>query len=80
MCAVPKITPDILWPDDYYKKQYDAQEQIWKIDLASGKKDLLYEFAADKNFDVANLVLSQSEDYLVFTNRKDDYLYSLKLK
>ncbi|OGD31993.1 hypothetical protein A3C91_03695 [Candidatus Azambacteria bacterium RIFCSPHIGHO2_02_FULL_52_12] len=80
VCAVPKITPDILWPDDYYKKQYDAQEQIWKIDLASGKKDLLYEFAADKNFDVANLVLSQSEDYLVFTNRKDDYLYSLKLK
>lgn len=80
VCAAPKSAPDIVWPDDYYKGLYGAQEQVWKIDLGTGKKDLLYEFARDKNFDVVSPVLSPDGMYLAFTNKKDGYLYSLKLK
>ena len=36
ICAAPKETLDIIWPDDYYKN-YTAQEQIWEIGM-DGKK------------------------------------------
>ena len=80
VCAAPKTAPDIIWPDDYYKGLYDAQEQIWKIHLETGKQDLLYEFARDNNFDVVSPVLSPDGMYLAFVNKKDGHLYSLKVK
>ena len=79
ICAVPKETLDIVWPDDYYKKLYSAQEQIWKIGLDGKKKDMLYEFSTN-DFDATNLLLSGDENYLAFLNRKDGYVYSVKLK
>jgi len=79
VCAAPIIVPDIVWPDDYYKNLYNAQEQLWRINLVSGKKEMLYEFAAT-GFDAANLILSPQEDILVFLNKKDGLLYSVKLK
>lgn len=80
VCAAPKAAPDIVWPDDYYKGLYDTQEQVWNINLETGKQNLLYEFTRDKNFDIVSLVLSQDGTYLAFVNKKDGYLYSLKLK
>jgi len=79
ICAAPKETLDIVWPDDYYKKLYSAQEQIWKIGLDGKKKDMLYEFSTN-DFDTTNLLLSGDENYLAFLNRKDGYVYSVKLK
>ncbi|MEK7066751.1 MAG: hypothetical protein AAB949_00025 [Patescibacteria group bacterium] len=79
ICAAPKETLDIIWPDDYYKKLYSAQEQIWEIGMDGKKKDMLYEFSTN-DFDATNLLLSEDENYLVFLNRKDGYVYSLKLK
>lgn len=79
VCAVPQTAPDIVWPDDYYKKLYETPEQIWRISLVSGQKDLLYEFNSPL-FDATELILSQNEDRLVFVNRKNGELYSLMLK
>ncbi|MBI5913153.1 WD40 repeat domain-containing protein [Candidatus Azambacteria bacterium] len=79
VCAAPAIMPDIVWPDDYYKNIYSAQEQLWRVNLESGKKEMLYEFAGI-SFDAASLLLSPQEDVLVFLNRKDGFLYSVKLK
>lgn len=79
ICAVPKETLDIVWPDDYYKKLYFAQEQIWKIGLDGKKKDMLYEFSTN-DFDANNLLFSEDENYLAFLNRRDGYVYSVKLK
>ncbi len=80
VCVAPKNTPDIIWPDDYYKGLYETQEQVWKINLETGKQDLLYEFSQDKNFNVTSPVLSLDGTYLAFVNKNDGYLYSLKLK
>lgn len=80
ICATPKTAPDIIWPDDYYRGLYDTQEQVWRINLQSGKQDLLYEFSRDKNFDVTSPVVSLDESYLAFVNKKDGHLYSLKIK
>jgi len=79
ICAVPAAAPDIVWPDDYYKKLYSAKEQIWKINLSNNKQEQLYEFNSDQ-FDATNLIISPAQDYLVFLNRKDDNIYSLKIK
>lgn len=79
-CAVPKSAPDIVWPDDYYKRLYSAQEQIWSLNLSTGKNDLLYEFNDSLSFDATDLTLSPQEDRLVFLNKKDDQIYSLKIK
>lgn len=79
VCAVPETVPNLTWPDDYYKKVYSASEQIWRIDLVSGRKDLLYEFGSPL-FDAYDLTLSPEEDRLVFVNRVNGELYSLILK
>lgn len=79
VCVAPVIAPDVVWPDDYYKNIYSAQEQLWRINLVSGKRELLYEFVGIE-FDATNLVLSPQEDALVFINKKDGFLYSVKLK
>lgn len=79
ICAVPAEIPDIIWPDDYYKRVYSAREQIWKINLSDNKKEMLYEFLAGE-FDAADLALSSDENYLVFLNKVDGNVYSLRLK
>lgn len=80
ICAAPQTAPDITWPDDYYKGLYRAQEQIWRVNLSTGAAVSLYEFPADEAFDAANLILSPKEDALVFVNKTDGNLYSLRLK
>ncbi|MEK7494073.1 MAG: hypothetical protein AAB630_02865, partial [Patescibacteria group bacterium] len=79
VCAAPTSMPGIVWPDDYYKGLYVAQEQLWRVNLVSGKKEMLYEFPSAE-FDAANLLLSPQEDILVFLNKKDGFLYSVKIK
>lgn len=79
VCAIPRALPDIVWPDDYYKKVYSASEQIWRVDLASGKKDLLHEFETPL-FNASELILSPQEDILVFMNRENGELYRLVIK
>ncbi len=79
VCAAPVIMPDIVWPDDYYKNLYAAQEQLWRINLESGKKEKLYEFPSAE-FDATNLLLSPQEDLLVFLNKKDGFLYGVRIK
>lgn len=80
ICAVPKSAPDIVWPDDYYKRLYSSGEQIWSTNPATGKKDLLYEFGDSISIDATDLTLSPQEDRVVFLNKKDDMVYSLKIK
>jgi len=80
VCAAPKTTPDIIWPDDYYKKLYTTREEIVAVSLLSGKTDSLYEFNTASISDATNLILSDKEDMLVFLDRIDEHLYSLELK
>jgi len=80
ICAGAESAPDLVWPDDYYKGSYSAQEHIWRVNLSTGNKTSLYEFSPDTRFDATNLVLSPDENTLIFLNEIDGYLYSLKLK
>ena len=79
-CSAPASAPDIVWPDDYYKQIYSASEQIWSINLPAGKKDMVYDFDETLPSDAADLIVSPGADRLVFLNKKDGAIYSLKLK
>jgi len=79
-CSAPASAPDIVWPDDYYKQLYSASEQIWSINLSTGKKDMVYDFDETLPSDTADLIVSPGADRLVFLNKKDGAIYSLKLK
>ena len=79
-CSAPASAPDIVWPDDYYKQLYSASEQIWSINLSTGKKDMVYDFDETLPSDTADLIVSPGSNRLVFLNKKDGAIYSLKLK
>lgn len=78
-CAVPTILPDnAVLPDDYYKNILNISDEIRQINLDTGEEtkiDLGQDIAIDAN----ELILNSQEDYLLFINRKDGLLYSLRL-
>ncbi len=79
-CAEPnKIPSGAIMPDDYYKKTFITNDTLWKINLETGKKDLIYQFDEKDDFDLANLILSEDEKTLFFTNRLNGFLYRLKI-
>jgi hypothetical protein len=80
-CAIPqKLSENAVWPDDYYKGLTSVSDQLFKINLDTGEKSLL--FSPDptgKSYDASSLFLSPQEDYLFFINKKDGILYGIKL-
>ncbi|PJE58299.1 MAG: hypothetical protein COU81_01425 [Candidatus Portnoybacteria bacterium CG10_big_fil_rev_8_21_14_0_10_36_7] len=80
-CAVIKdIPPDSLLPDDYYQDAFKSRDDFVEYDLIKKESSRIL-FADDytTNFDASNLLLTPEEDYLIFINRQDGLLYSLKL-
>lgn len=76
-CAVPKsISSSAVMPDDYYKEKISFSDEIWRINLET--EDLV-KIEENGDFDAKELLLSPSEDYLLFINKKDGLLYSLEL-
>jgi hypothetical protein len=79
-CAEPISIPDnTIMPDDYYKKTFSVNDVIWKINLETGKKDLLYQFQEDIDFDVVDMTLVKDEKIIFFINRSNGFLYRLEL-
>ncbi len=79
-CAEPSSIPDnAIMPDDYYKKTFSSNDVIWKVNLETGKKDLLYQFQEDIDFDVSNMTLVKDEQIIFFVNRSNGFLYRLEL-
>lgn len=81
-CAVPKEIPDsAVLPDDYYQKDVYFTDDFWRINLDT--QEVIQDSTSIKRdkvtFDAKELLLSPLEDYLFFTNRKNERLYSLEL-
>lgn len=80
-CAVPKVIADqAVLPDDYYKDFIEFSDSFYKINLNTGQKTLLFESDTTAAFNASQLLLDDSEQYLIFVNKKDGALYSLKLQ
>ena len=76
-CAVAEARPAADYPDEWYQGVISFNDAVWSEDFSTGETKLLTEkFGAD----MINLFLSEGEDYLFFTNKKDGTLWSLKLR
>jgi hypothetical protein len=76
-CAAPNDFPAGNYPDDWYQGLVSFDDSIWQINLSTGETNVLLE---ETKSDVLNPFLSKDENYLVFINKKDNTLWSLKLK
>ncbi|MEI8339303.1 MAG: hypothetical protein WCF94_01425 [bacterium] len=79
-CAVPSELKVNDYPDAWYQGTVSFIDQIWKINTETDENNLLYETINKGGLDVMNPALDKDEKYLVFINKKDLTLWSLKLK
>jgi len=81
-CAVPKtISQTAIWPDDYYKGLVTTADDFWRINLETGEASQIFESLEEQAnaYNAQELLLPAQENYLLFINQKDGYLYTLKL-
>lgn len=81
-CAVPRlINGSLVLPDDFYKNTADFSDMFFKIDASANQSAMIMDPGDFKyNFNASDLVVSPDEDYLIFINKKDGLLYSIRLK
>ena len=83
-CAVPKyLSPQVDYPDSWYQGETSFSDEIWKIDAINTSTEMLLDLTSAPNgedIDAIKLSLDENENYLSFINKKDSYLWELKLK
>ena len=82
-CGVPTSIVSAGYPDAWYRGEVSFGDQIWKVDMTSGNATLLVDPGAvegGEEVDSIKLALDADENYLFFVNKKDSFLWELKLK
>ena len=75
-CAAGHWPENAVLPDDYHKNAFSIVDDIGKINVDSGKKDIIISSVVD----AVNLVVSQNQDFLIFITKNTGRLYRLGLK
>lgn len=81
-CAVPEQLPAGNYPDVWYQGLASTEDFLVKLDLSN---DISYKIAelsdlSKEAIDVSDINISPSGDYLVFRNKKDGFLWLLKIE
>jgi hypothetical protein len=77
-CAVPNTIPAGDYPDSWYQGKTFFNDNIWKINLETGQSTMIRDIASDGlSIDAMSLAISDKDDFLVFTNKKDLSLWGL---
>ncbi len=82
-CAVPKNVFSATYPDAWYQGEVSFDDQIWKINIGNQNTELVFDPSSlngGVEIDAIKLSLSQDENYLLFVNKKDSYLWQYQLK
>lgn len=75
-CGVPQQIPRAHLPDDWWQGSVSFIDALWRIDLSTGEqREIMPAF----QLDATHLFTSDDEEYLLFTNKKDGLLWSLKI-
>ncbi len=83
-CAVPRSpSTSVTLPDAWYQGSISFNDDLWSINTKTGSSFVIQQLndVATKagNIDAINLSLNKTEDYLLFTNKKDLSLWGLRL-
>jgi len=76
-CAVPDNLPRAEYPDDWYQGIIFFKDSMWQKDFSTGKTTIIMN---NINADIINPLLTKDDGYLIFTDKDDNTLWSLKLK
>ncbi|MFA6586130.1 MAG: hypothetical protein WCS86_03140 [Candidatus Paceibacterota bacterium] len=82
-CAVPKYSDQIGYPDSWYRGEVSFSDEIWKIDIKNGNTIKIVnpiEEIGGEEVDAIKLAVDENQNYLFFVNKKDSYLWELRLK
>lgn len=81
-CAVPATTPTGNLPDNWYQGKTYFSDNVWQLDSASDSVTLLSNLSteAGEDIDAVNLKVSADGEYLLFSNKRDGSLWSLRLE
>ncbi|MEK7175582.1 MAG: hypothetical protein AAB693_02140 [Patescibacteria group bacterium] len=82
-CSIPNSVGGGEYPDIWYQGEISFTDQIFKINTETGKTNLLVDpisIEGGENIDGIKLALDENENYLFFVNKKDSFLWQLKIK
>lgn len=81
-CGVPRFLPAASYPDAWYQGVISFEDEIWTFETTSGIPRLIMDISEEANspLDAVSLALSSDEQYLIFTNKTDGTLWSLRLQ
>lgn len=81
-CGVPRTLEVAEYPDSWYQGEISFRDDLWVIDTTEGSASMLTDFkeyAEGVTIDLIEPALSESDDYLVFKNKRDGSLWSFDL-
>ena len=82
-CSVPKFPDSSSYPDIWYRGEVSFLDEIWKIDVKTNSTSIISSLSSingPEDMDNIKLALDEGENYLLFVNKKDSYLWELYLK
>ncbi len=82
-CAMPSFVGEGTFPDTWYQGEISFNDQLWKVELGTTPIETFLDpkfSPAGEELDIVNLTLSEDESYLFLMNKKDAYLWELRLK
>ncbi|MDQ3245233.1 MAG: hypothetical protein M3P22_02740 [bacterium] len=79
-CAMPRNLTNNSYPDVWYMGEVSFSDQIWRINTESLNTGLVLDpLQTDGGEDIDGTHLKYNDGYLFFINKKDSYLWELKL-
>ncbi|MCK5060194.1 MAG: hypothetical protein KAR00_03590 [Candidatus Pacebacteria bacterium] len=79
-CAVPYSIQNGDYPDSWYQGTVSFNDSLWKINTDTGETEMLYDFNKEnEKIDMIKPLLNKQNSFLIFTNKKDLSLWSLRL-
>ncbi len=76
--ALPSKIENSIMPDEYKSEKVKTLDTFWKINTENGEKTRIIELEnITGSYDASNLVLTPSENALLFVNRNDEKVYRL---
>ena len=79
-CAMPNVITGNQYPDSWYQGLVSFDDYFVKINTVTGDKTTIANSVGETPVDGTHLFLSDTENLLFFTNKKDSTLWSLNLK
>jgi len=82
-CAVPKYIYPGTYPDLWYQGEVSFLDEIWRIDVDGQNATIILDpmsVQSGEEIDAIKLNIDENQDYLFFVNKKDSYLWELRLR